>query len=239
MLLVLLSGLLLGALGGFLVGRRVGRGARRVARKPMKPALVPLAAHSPRRGAADALVTIVEFTDFQCPFCGRAQSTLQRISKEYDGQVAIVLRHHPLDFHKDAPGAAAAMQAAYRQSPERAWALHDKMFEHRKQLSSAALQRYAADVGLDIARFKDDVVDPTIVKQVETDKELALKIGATGTPSFFINGRPIRGAQPFEAFKEIIDAELKAARTLREQGVADSAIYETRAKANSEEAQAG
>jgi protein-disulfide isomerase len=124
------------------------------------------------------------------------------------------------------------MQAAWLQDRDKAWALHDKMFEGRKQLSADDLERYAGEAGLDVERFKQDLERADLAKQVEQDTALAQKLGANGTPTFYVNGRPIRGARGFDVFKQVIDEELSAVATLEARGVAASAIYETRSRAN-------
>jgi protein-disulfide isomerase len=161
---------------------------------------------SPAIGPETAPVTIVEFSDFQCPFCGRVGPTLKKIKEEYGDQVRIVFKHQPLDFHAKAPAAHAAAEAAHRQG--KFWEMHDKIFAEQAQMSPEKYVEYATELELDLEQFQKDVASADVKKKVDADKKEAAKLGSTGTPGFFINGLNLRGAKPFEAFKEIIDKEL-------------------------------
>jgi protein-disulfide isomerase len=163
---------------------------------------------APSLGPASAPVTLVEFSDFQCPFCSRVGPTLKQIRETYGDQVRLVFKHLPLDMHRDAPGAHAAAEAAGRQ--DKFWEMHDKIFENQRELNAEKYKQYATELGLDVAQFEKDVASSEVKARVDADKREAASLGATGTPSFFINGRYLSGARPFEAFKEIIDAELEA-----------------------------
>jgi protein-disulfide isomerase len=120
--------------------------------------------------------------------------------------VKVVFKHHPLDNHKEAPLAHAASMAANKQG--RFWEYHDKLFENPRKLKRPDLLAYAAELQLDVARFEQDLDSPQIKQVVDSDKKEAIGIGATGTPAFFINGRYLRGAKPFEDFAKMINAEL-------------------------------
>jgi len=170
----------------------------------------------PSTDAQQAVVEIIEVGDYQCPFCGRVQSTLERIAQEYGGQVKLTFIHNPLSFHKQAKPAAIAAVAAQRQG--RFWEMHDTLFDNQRKLDPADLTRYAAEIGLDARRFEADLDDPQIADFVDDNQRLAVAVSAIGTPSFFINGKNLRGAQPFERFKEIIDAEIEASSNARLSG---------------------
>jgi protein-disulfide isomerase len=161
------------------------------------------------KGPDDAKVTIVEWSDFQCPFCRRSRPTLEQIEKEYGDQVRIAFRHLPLSFHSKAPAAHAAAAAAGLQG--KFWEMHDKIFENQQQMSPQKYEQWAGELGLDVDQFKRDVASEQVKQAIETDKKAAEALGVTGTPAFFVNGRYVRGAQPFPAFKTLIDEELKAA----------------------------
>ena len=118
----------------------------------------------------------------------------------------IVFKHLPLAMHKNAKSAAAATEAAYQQG--KFWEMHDLIFENQRQLSTDKYNELAGTLGLDIAKFKKDFASAEIKKRVDTDSKEAASLGVTGTPAFFINGRFLSGAKPFEAFKEVIDQEL-------------------------------
>ncbi len=123
-------------------------------------------------------------------------------------------------------GAALAVQAANRQ--KKGWAMHDKCFENNTALTLEDLDKYAKEIGLDMAKFKKDMVDPTLKQEVDADSKIANSVGASGTPTFFVNGRILVGAQGFEKFKEIIDEEIKQADALIAAGVPKSDIYKKR-----------
>lgn len=163
---------------------------------------------APVRGKSNAKVTIVEWSDFQCPFCNRVGPTLQQIEKEYGDSVRIAFKHLPLDIHPEARGAHAAAEAAHRQG--KFWAMHDRIFANQRDLRAETLEGYAKEIGLDLDRYRKDVVSADVRKAIDADLEQAQKLGVTGTPAFFINGRNLSGAQPFPNFKRIIDEALEA-----------------------------
>lgn len=161
---------------------------------------------APVLGDEDAAVTIVEWSDFQCPFCNRVAPTIAQIQKEYGDQVRIAFKHMPLSIHPQAPAAHAASEAAHRQG--KFWEMHDLIFENQRDLSVATFERYAEQLDLDMDRFRRDVADASVKKRIDEDLQQASKLGVTGTPSFFINGRYLSGAQPFANFKRLIDEAL-------------------------------
>jgi len=161
---------------------------------------------APALGEASAKVSVVEFSDFQCPFCNRVLPTLQQIQQEYGDDVRIVFKHLPLGIHPKAPGAHRAAEAAHRQG--KFWEMHDRIFANQRNLSPEQYRAYAEEIGLDLAQFEKDLADPATERRVQSDLAEASRLGVTGTPGFFINGRFLSGAQPFARFKEAIDAEL-------------------------------
>lgn len=163
---------------------------------------------APSRGEKDAKITIVEWSDFQCPFCNRVEPTLQQIEREYGDSVRIVFKHLPLEIHPDARAAHAAAEAAHRQG--KFWPMHDRIFANQRDLRPETLEGYAKEIGLDLDRYRRDVASPDVKKTIEEDLAQAQKLGVTGTPSFFINGRNLSGAQPFPNFKRMIDEALEA-----------------------------
>ena len=164
---------------------------------------ISIAPDSPRRGPVSARVMLIEFGDFQCSFCGDAEPTVKRVLSTYPQDVALVFVNLPLSMHQFALGASEAFLAAARQG--KAWEMHDQMFAHQSALADADLDRYAAAIGLDVAQFDEDRASPEIANRVAEDRALAISLGVTGTPSFFIDGYWLVGAQPFSAFKEVID----------------------------------
>ncbi len=178
----------------------------------------------PAAGPEDALVTIVEFSDFQCPFCSRVNPTMAKIKETYPEDVRVVFRNLPLPMHPQAPAAAKAGLAAHKQG--KFWEMHDKMFANQRALSDADLEKYAGEIGLDVAQFKKDFADASLKTMVDEDMEVAQKFGARGTPAFFVNGRFISGALPFEAFDSVIKEEkAKAEKFLAEKGVDKKELY--------------
>ncbi len=164
---------------------------------------------APVMGGKNAKVTIVEFSDFQCPFCNRVTPTLNQIRDEYGDDVRIAFKHMPLSIHAQAPAAHAASEAAHRQG--KFWEMHDLIFANQRDLSAATFEKYAEQLGLNLSKFKADSVSADVKKRVADDLREASELGITGTPSFFINGRYLSGAQPFANFKRMIDEALEKA----------------------------
>jgi len=162
----------------------------------------------PIYGSADAPVVIVEFSDFQCPYCSRVNPTMEQVKTTYGDKVAIVFRDFPLPMHKEAPKAGEAAQCANDQG--KFWEYHDKLFANQRALADENLKSYAADLGLDAAAFDSCLDSGKYTAEVEADKKAGAAVGVAGTPAFFINGQFLNGARPFESFKELIDSELKA-----------------------------
>ena len=184
---------------------------------------VQLTDNTPMKGAKDPLVTIVEFSDFQCPFCSRVNPTLAQIDKEYGDKVQVRFRNLPLGFHKRAKPAAKAALAAHKQG--KFWQMHDKLFENQRNLEDADFEKYAKEIGLNMSKFKADLTSNEVEAQVNKDAADAGKYGARGTPTLFVNGVPVRGAQPFASFKQVIDKEISKAEALIKGGVKRSDVY--------------
>lgn len=178
---------------------------------------------SPVRGAKAAKVTIVAWSDFQCPFCSRVVPTMKQIEDTYAKDVRIIFRHQPLPFHNNAKIAAEASMAAHEQG--KFWQMHDKLFANQQALDRASIERYAQELGLDMGKFKSALDSNKFAKKVEADSAEGMQVGANGTPTFFINGREFVGAQPFEAFKGVIDEEIKKADQVLARGVKLENVY--------------
>jgi protein-disulfide isomerase len=159
----------------------------------------------PSRGPAEAKITIVEFADFECPFCGRAAEVVEQVLAEYPGKVRLVFRHFPLSIHAQAPKAAEASACADEQG--RFWEFHDSLFESRA-LEIEALKAQAGRLGLDAARFERCLDSGQMEPLVRKDLAAGQQAGVGGTPAFFVNGVLLSGAQPVEAFRRVIDQEL-------------------------------
>ena len=165
---------------------------------------------APFKGKADAPVTIVEFSDFHCPFCRRVLPTLDQIESRYGDKVRLVFRDFPIDnLH---PGARKGHEAARCANEQgRFWPYHDKLFANAPKASPEDLNAYAKEVGLDVAAFEQCFKSGKYRAAVQQDIEDGKKAGVSGTPAFFVNGRLISGAQPLNAFTRIIDDELARA----------------------------
>jgi len=160
------------------------------------------------KGPENAPVTIVEFSDFQCPYCSRGNNTLSQVLDQYKGKVRVVFKAFPLPFHKEAEPAHRAALAAGKQG--KFWEMHDKLFENQKALKTPGiLDTFAQQLGLNMAKFKKDMESPELKKQVQQEMAEGKAVGVRGTPAFFINGTRLVGAQPLPKFKQVIDAELK------------------------------
>lgn len=168
--------------------------------------LVEVEAIGPSRGPAKAPVTIVEFSDFECPYCSRANEALTKVEEVYGDKVRIVFRDFPLSFHSNAKKAAEAGHCADEQG--KFWELHDKMFENQRALGVDELKGYAKEIGLDSGKFDACLDGGKMAAKVEKNMEAGEEAGVSGTPAFFINGKMVAGALPFEEFQKVIDAEL-------------------------------
>ncbi len=161
---------------------------------------------NPARGNKNAKVVLIEFSDFECPFCSRVVPTMDQIEKTYGDKVAIYFRNFPLPFHSSAQKAAEAGQCANEQG--KFWEMHDEMFANQDALSVDNLKSYAKGLGLDTTKFNDCLDSGKMAQVVQNDLNAGRAAGVSGTPTTFVNGKAIVGAYPFEAFQQAIDAEL-------------------------------
>ncbi len=201
-------------------------GAAEAAGSDIERFKVPVTTDRPEKGAKDALVTIVEFSDFQCPFCGRVEPTVSRIMNDYKGKVRFIWRNNPLPFHEHAmPAAIAAMEAYAQGGDAKFWQYHDLLYSHQQAETRADLEKYAQQVGLDMNKFKAALDHNAHQDLIKADQQLAAKFGARGTPGFFVDGRLIMGAQPYDKFKTVIDDEIGRAQHMIGAGVAKANLY--------------
>jgi protein-disulfide isomerase len=174
----------------------------------LEPPRFEVSAEGPSAGPDDAPVTIVEFSDFQCPFCRRASTIVREVRERYPQQVRLVYRHFPLEhIHSDARAAAEASMCAADQGEF--WGYHDALFENARALGQEDLIRYAGDLELDVEAFEQCLEDRTHRTLVDADLAEGRDLGVTGTPAFFVNGVMMTGAKPVESFTALIDAELE------------------------------
>jgi protein-disulfide isomerase len=168
--------------------------------------------NAPVKGDKKAPVTIIEYSDFECPFCGRFhQSTLPQIITDYvdKGKVLFAYKHFPLSFHKNSKNASMASECAKEQGGDKVFfKYHDILYVNQTTQTVENLKKWAADMGLDTAKFNSCLDTQKYAKEVDADFAEGQSIGVSGTPAFFINGRMLSGAQPFSAFQTIIDEEL-------------------------------
>ncbi len=171
----------------------------------------------PFSGAKDAKVVIVEYSDFQCPFCKRGYDTIeQQVLKQYDGKVKFYFRSFPLSFHPWAEPAAVAAECAKMQKPDAYWKLYHSFFEHQGEVNPQNVKdkatEYLQGTGVDMAKWNDCYDNKKSLDLVKAQQAEGASLGVTGTPAFFINGRMLVGAQPVEKFKDVIDDELASAK---------------------------
>jgi protein-disulfide isomerase len=169
-----------------------------------------VAAGHPSKGPKDAPIELIEFSDFQCPFCQRANPTVEQVLKTYGNRIHFVYRHYPLPNHPNARPAAEAAACAGDQG--HFWEYHDQLFANATRLTDADLKQHAVTAGLDASKFNACLDSHKFKGEVDKDVAEGAEAGVSGTPAFFINGRALEGAQPFEAFKRVIDEELAAKR---------------------------
>ncbi|MFY1829463.1 DsbA family protein [Myxococcus fulvus] len=231
--------LVVGLVLGFVGGRSFAPAPTKVAEAPRVAAAAPTAARqrppispvvykvpldgSLIQGSESALVTLVEFSDYECPFCSRGHGTVKQLQQRYGDKLRLVMKHHPLDRHPRALPSALAALAAGEQG--KFWEYHDVIFANPRAQQEEDLERYAKQLGLDVERWKKDRTDPKHAERVRRDETLAIQVGATGTPAFFVNGRFINGAQPVEVFTGVIDEELAKAEALVKGGVPRAEVY--------------
>jgi protein-disulfide isomerase len=167
---------------------------------------VEIGADDPSKGPASAPVTIVEYSDFQCPYCARVNPTLEQVRKVYGDKVRIVFKDFPLPNHLEAPKAAEAAHCAGEQG--KYWELHDQMFANQQALQIPMIKQYATQLGLDMNAFSQCLDSGKHSARVAENMKSGEALGVGSTPTLYVNGRPVVGAQPFETFKMVIDEEL-------------------------------
>lgn len=176
--------------------------------KPRRPTFPVEVGNAPFAGDKDAKVVIVEYSDFQCPFCAKGADLLKKIKQKYGKKVKVAFKNFPLPFHNHAEQAAVASLCANEQSVDLFWKMHDEMFAHQDELDAEGLKKMAKKIGAKAEAFNACLDGKKHLDQVKADMEEGKKIGVKSTPTFFVNGQLISGAQPMEVFAELIDEEL-------------------------------
>jgi protein-disulfide isomerase len=186
-----------------------GLSAKYKVERKLEPLRAEVAPTGPAKGPANAPVTIVEFSDFQCPFCSRIVPTLEQVKAKYGDKVRIVFRQFPLGMHPQAQKAAEASLCANEQG--KFWEFHDFMFQNQQQLAVESLKAKAKELGLNADSFNSCLDSGKFASKITEDQEAGSAAGVSGTPALFINGRFINGAVPLEQITEVIDDELRRA----------------------------
>jgi len=179
----------------------------------LQPPRVEVEAKGPSKGPADAPVTIVAFSDFECPYCNRVSPTLNQVLETYAGKVRLVFRDFPLSFHPNAQKAAEAGHCAEEQG--KFWEMHDKMFANQRKLDVESLKAYAKEIGLDEKAFAECLDEGKKAAVVQENLFAGAQLGVRGTPAIFVNGRMLSGAVPFSEFARVIDEELARSGSAR------------------------
>lgn len=163
------------------------------------------------RGPKDAPLTLIEYSDFECPFCSRGYETVNELMEKYKGKIRFIYKHLPLSFHPQAMIAAQYFEAIRLQSPEKAFEFHDEIFKNQPKLKNgeAFLKDIAKKLKVDMKKLEADVKSEAVMARIAEDQQEAEKFGIQGTPGFLINGIPVKGAYPANYFVEIIN-QLKA-----------------------------
>jgi protein-disulfide isomerase len=216
---------------GFLVtlvlGYYVGQWVRvKFGDKPVPESLdryrVELRGDEPQFGPDDALVTIIEFADYQCPYCADSVEPLTDAMKAYEGEVRLIFKHYPLPGHNKAGPAAYASWAAHQQG--KFWEFHDRLFEDKASIEN--LPAWVQEFGLDATKFGADMESVAAKKAVDQDMLAGAKVGVTGTPAFYVNGHLYRGKRSDVDWRKIIESELDYAKEIVDDGVARSEFYD-------------
>lgn len=176
--------------------------------KPRRPTFDISVGNAPTFGPKTAKVTIIEFSDFQCPFCAKGADVLNELKKKYGNKIQVAFKNYPLPFHNHAEIAAVAGLCANEQSTNHFWKMHDEMFKNQDSLSASGLKKLAKNAGLKMEAFEKCLSENKYIDQVKADMEEGKKINVKSTPTFFVNGQLIAGAQPLEVFSQLIDEEL-------------------------------
>jgi len=196
--------------------------------------VVPVFTGDATWGERTAPITVVVFSDLQCPFCAKAHSTVEQLEAEYGPkQLRVVWRHNPLPFHKAArPAAEAAIAVQAAGGNDAFWRFIRSTFMRQPELAQPQWEAWAAEAGVAPAEFRAELARPGLSSQIDRDLAVGRELGVYGTPSFRINGLVLSGAQPYEKFKELIDRELAAARGVLAQGIAPGDVYAARLAVN-------
>lgn len=190
-------------------------------------AAVPVSSKDPVWGSRSAPVTLVLFSDFQCPFCSRVEATLTQLKEKYGkDKLRVVWKSNPLPFHPNARPASIAAEAVYRLGGSAAfWKFHDTAFANQKDLGPEKYEQWAVEAGVPLAKFKEMITKPEVAAKIDADMAVGKTVGVTGTPASFINGVFLSGAQPIDKFTSVIDEQLAAAKAAIASGTKADKVY--------------
>jgi len=191
------------------------------------------ASRPPALGPSPAKVNVIVFSDFQCPVCRRTVNALHQIPEEWPGDVRVEFRPIALPLHRNAENAAVASLAAQRQG--KFWQMHDILFANQGTLDPDGLAAHAREAGLDEKRYAKDYADPELRRRVQEEGKVATRLGATGTPTFLMNGKVVIGWGSWGAFRWQVEQELNAMNALLNQGTRLGAAHAIRAQANAKD----
>ena len=174
------------------------------------PVLAEIRSDESFRGDKDAPITLIEYSDFECPFCSRGFNTVMELMEKYKGKIRFAYKHLPLSFHPQAMPAAQYYEAIRLQSEEKAWQFHDAIYKNQRALQNGEkfLKEEAKKIKVDMAKLAKDVKSEAVQKRIDADMAEAAKFGFQGTPGFLLNGIPVKGAYPTQHFDDLI-SELK------------------------------
>lgn len=177
---------------------------------PLSPevAKAQAAGDVPSFGPDDAKVTVVEYSDFQCPYCTKAAAVVKKLKENYADKVRFVFRQYPLPMHPDAPLASEAALAAHEQG--KFWPMHDKLFENQRALSREDLEKYAQEIGLNMGKFKEALDSDEYADEVKRDMELGQKVGVSGTPTMIVGTKRVANPTDYATVSKMIDEQLAA-----------------------------
>lgn len=195
--------------------RQLAQEAERIERELAEPRSVTVPPDRASLGPAQAPISILVFSDFQCPYCARGAETVEAVRKKYGNKIRTTFLHFPMPMHAQARPAARYFEAIALQSAKKAYAFHDKVFADQDKLTTdreAFLDATAKAVGADMGRLKKDLESSKVTERIAADEKLAQELGFSGTPSFVVAGVALKGAYPLETFERIIDYRLKNLR---------------------------
>lgn len=197
------------ALDSFIAEKTKSTGIEVFINKPMPPTYDVVVGDAPYAGNKDAKVTVVEFSDFQCPFCSKASQVVSQLKQKFGDKVKVVFKQFPLSFHSQAKKAAVASLCANEQGMKSFWKLHDELFSNQANLAPAKIKEAAAKLGLDSKKFNLCLDENKYLGQVEKDIQQGKKLGVKGTPTFFVNGMIFLDGHDFKKFSDFITQELE------------------------------